>query len=587
MKPQNAHDIVPEMINRIVDFALGVRARDLAPEEVLHSLDDALAAARATGIERPIDALLVLMLCGPTAVGKSSLVNALAGAPIAPEGLGATTAAPLVYLHEDDDPARLFEYGQTLGEMARNPPQVVRHTRPELRHKLIIDTPDIDSAVRAHRATTEAAAAHADVVLYVTSPEKYKVDEPLRWLARHRGRRGIGFVLNKWDAAGMGRQFDRRDRVAEDFRQLIEGFGFADPFLFLVSARDQAGGDGARGLAELRAWIAERLDAAASSAIAARIRRSGWGELAAAIDALRASLAGSEEDIRAAAKLWADAVAAATGIAQAEAARLAAAQIPAVHRPALPGLLGLALRRLPVLSAAPALHPPNLQSPAVPVGGAFGGAALTELRQAARSVELLARTRRLRLGGVLAGWDAILDGAAQDLALLPARVEADIVAATLRARIRRGIARVWLGAAEVAIAGGLGLTLWRLLSDFIIGRYAPFSLLVSAAAIVALIALFAEAGVRLLFPALAARIAAGVRQRAAIRLREAGEALGGTFVEQIEAALRQRDAATSLLAAIDRETAALTAPDTDNATAARLFVRPSTHEHQDKKVRFD
>nr|MDA8250510.1 dynamin family protein [Rhodospirillales bacterium] len=564
---------VIDLLRRIDGFARDVRARDLAPEEVLRPLDEALAAARATGIERPVDALLVLMLCGPTAVGKSSLLNALAGATIAPEGLGATTAAPLVYLHEDDDPARLFAYGQTLGELARSTPQVVRHARPELRHKLIIDTPDIDSAVRAHRATTEAAASGADVVLYVTSPEKYKVEEPLRWLAQHRRRHGIGFVLNKWDADGMGRQFGQRDRVAADFRDLVARFGFPDPILFFVSAHDAPGSEGAQGLASLQAWITQRLDAATAIAVAARARRAGWGELAAAIDAVRAGLAGSQDDVREVARRWADAVAAATGLAQAEAARLAAVAAPSVHRPQFPGLLGVALPALRRLPSWPS--PQALPAPDAPAGGAFGAAALAELHAAARDLELLARTKRLRPGGVIAGWDDMLARTAEDLALLPGRVEADAVARTLRARIRRAVARLWLGAAELAIACVLGLTLWRLVSDFVVGRYAPLSLLGSAAAIVALVALFAQAGVRLLFPALSARIAAGVRQRAGLRLQAAGEALTGLFAEQVEASQRLRDTGTTLLAAIDRETGLLAAQAAEDETAARLFAQPS------------
>ena len=271
------------------------------------------------------------------------------------------------------------------------------------------------------------------------------------------------------------------------------------------------------------------------------------------------------------ARRWADAVGAATGLVQAEAARLAAVQTQAVYRPHFPGLLGVtlpALRRLPSLPALSALPAPELPAG----GGAFGAPALAELHNAARDLELLARTKRLRLGAVTATWAEMLDRTAQDLALLPGRVEADAVARNLRARLRRGIARLWLGAAELAIAFVLGLTLWRLASDFIVGRYAPLSLLGSAAAIVVLIALFAQAGVRLLFPALSSRIAAGVRQRAGLRLQAAGDALTGAFAEQVEAAMRLRDTGTALLAAIDRETGDLVAQEAEDETAARLFA---------------
>ena len=558
-------DRFADLLARIEGFARDARARGLVAEEVLRPLDAALAAARAAGIDRPVDRLLVIMLCGPTAVGKSSLLNALAGAEIAPVGLGATTSAPLVYLHEADDPARLFAYGQALGELARAAPQVVRHAREELRGRIIIDTPDIDSAVRAHRATTEAAAAQADVVLYVTSPEKYKVEEPLRWLAQHRRRRGIAFVLNKWDAAGMGMQFARRDLVAADFSGLVARFGFADPFLFRVSVRDAAGSEGARGFAELQAWLTQRLDATTAAAVAARARRAGWGELAAAIDAVRDGIAGSEADVRDVRRGFADAVAAAAQLAAADAARLAAVPAPVPYRPHLPGLLGVSL---PVLRRLPALPPP--ERPAA--RGAFGAAACAEVQGTARDLELRARTGGLRLGAVPQIWADLLDELARDLAALPARVEADVLAASLRAKFRRGLARFWLGLVEAAVAAVLGLTLYRLASDFVVGRYEPFALLVSAGAIVGLLAAFGQAGVRLLLPSPAARIAAAARQRAAQRLAAAGEALGGVFAEQVEAALRLRDTGTTLLAAIDRETDALADEEAEDPTAARLFA---------------
>ena len=552
------------LLQRIEAFARDARARDLLDDGVLQPLDAALHAARTRGIDRPIERLLVVMLCGPTAVGKSSLLNALAGAAIAPVGLGATTDAPLVYLHEAEDPARLFAYGQTLGEMGRGEARVVRHTSAALREKIVVDTPDIDSAVRTHRAATEAAVANADIVLFVTSPEKYKVEEPLRWLAAHRRRHGVAFVLNKWDAAGMGLQFAQRQRVAEDFRALIATFGFADPFLFFVSVRDAADSEGARGFAALQAWLEEQLDASAAVAVGARARRGSWGEVAAALDRAVADLAGTQEDVAAAEHVWRDATAAAKDSVQAEAARIAVVHAPAAWQPQSPGPFGIMLAALSRWRKAA----PN----ASPGGATFGAAAVAAMRRTADDAELLARTRHVRASGVIAQWTQELDALARDLAQTPARAEADVVAANLRARVRRTLARAWTGAAELAITVVLALTLWRLASDFIAGRYEPFSLLGSAAAIVVLVALFGQAGLRLLFPSLASRVAAAARQRASLRVDAAAAAMRGALAAQIEAAVQLRESGGALLADIDREIAALTERAAEDATAARLFA---------------
>ncbi len=552
------------LLRRIEAFARDARARDLLPDETLQPLDAALHAARTRGIDRPIDRLLVVMLCGPTAVGKSSLLNALAGSEIAPVGLGATTDEPLVYLHEAEDAARLFAYGQTLGEMARAEVNVVRHASDALRGKIVVDTPDIDSAVRTHRAATEAAVANADIVLFVTSPEKYKVEEPLRWLAAHRRRHGVAFVLNKWDAAGMGLQFAQRQRVADDFRALVEALGFADPYLFFVSVRDAAESDGGRGFAALQAWLEEQLDAATAVAVGARARRGGWGEVAASLDRAVEELAGTREDIAAAERAWRDAAAAAKEAVQADAARLAVTRTPAAYRPQSPGVFGLALSLLS-RRRAPA---PDASANA----GPFGTASLAVMQLAASELELFSRTRRLRAGSVMAGWTEELARLAKDFGEMPARAEAAVVAANLRARVRRFLARLWVGAVEVAIAAVLALTLWRLASDFVAGRYEPFSLLGSAAAIAVLVALFGQAGLRLLFPALSSRVAAAARQRASLRLDAAAASLTGALSAQIEAALRLRENGVALLADIDREIAALTARAAEDGTAARLFA---------------
>ena len=541
-------------------FAEAVR-RDLLPEAMRAPLDAALHAAASDGLERPIDPLLVIMLCGPTAVGKSSLLNALAGAEIAAVGLGATTDRPLIYLHEDDDPARLFAYGQAIGELASDRAGVVRHARAELRGKAIVDTPDIDSAVREHRAATEAAAMHADIVLYVTSPEKYKVEEPLRWLAGHRQRRGIGFVLNKWDAAGMGRQFALRAGVEADFRALIATFGFVDPHLFFVSSRE--GGDG---LASLRDWITGALDRSAAMAIGALRRRAGWGEIAAALSAARATLTAEAEDARHVTALWSAAAAAARQDIEADAARLATLPAPTGYRPRSGGLIGLAASTLPhwprLLAATAAASP----------AGPFGGTAPGALERAAGEVELYARMRGLRLGAVADRFAPACAALAQELAAVPTQAEAAEVAANLNARVRRAIAALWLGVADLAIVGVLALTLWRLASDFVRGSYAPLSLLVSAAAIAALVAAFGQLGVRLLFPGLSRRIATAARRRGTARLDAAAATLTGATVEQIDAAIRLRAEATDLLAAIDREIAALADPAEADPAAARLFA---------------
>src|SRR5437763_7460271 len=118
-----------DQLERLGRWVAELRAHGLGDEARLKDLQTTLAQARGERLDALADPLLVVMLCGPTVVGKSSLLNAIAGAELSRPGLGATTRTAVLYVHEQDDLTRLFEYGEAVGQLARQPHTMVRHRR--------------------------------------------------------------------------------------------------------------------------------------------------------------------------------------------------------------------------------------------------------------------------------------------------------------------------------------------------------------------------------------------------------------------------------------------------------------------------
>jgi GTP-binding protein EngB required for normal cell division len=190
--------------------------------------------------------LYVLALVGGTGVGKSSLLNALAGSDVSAAGVRRpTTDTPVAWVPAGrlDDGRRLIDWlgGATI--RVRSPADAAPVA--------VLDLPDLDSIQPAHAARVDAVLPKVDAVAWVSDLEKYQ-DAVLHdvYLRRWAGRLGRqAFVLNKVDRLAAGEP----ERLAADLRSRLTGEGLPVPTIVLTSAT--------HGIGELQHWLAEGVEA--------------------------------------------------------------------------------------------------------------------------------------------------------------------------------------------------------------------------------------------------------------------------------------------------------------------------------------
>ena len=191
------------------------------------------------GLRAVEDETLIVGLLGGTGVGKSSLMNSLAGAEIASASFRRPhTDRVLVYAYEDA-PVPDFIREPAL------PLSVIEHQAADIKQVLLCDLPDFDSLMGGHSETVNTFLKHLDLLVWVASPEKY-ADGRMYEMMRQTPKAGSNFVfvLNKADQLTGGGQ----ESGLEQLQSVSRGFAG-----HLDSVLDQRGESAIR--AESRLYV--------------------------------------------------------------------------------------------------------------------------------------------------------------------------------------------------------------------------------------------------------------------------------------------------------------------------------------------
>jgi len=179
-------------------------------------------------MERTADLLPFIVFQGGTGTGKSSIFNSLLGYPLSrtgaerPQTLHPIVLAPRrsVALFREaellpDMPSHWYDIRSMAGRFHDEPGFVVyvSHDFEAWRDYVLVDSPDMDSVVQANRLLAEDLYALADLVIFVTSQEKYADKRPFEWFRKaERQGKPYWLILNKVEGVNGVADFEGKLR---------------------------------------------------------------------------------------------------------------------------------------------------------------------------------------------------------------------------------------------------------------------------------------------------------------------------------------------------------------------------------------
>ena len=233
----------------------GVEEARAERRKLLSQIDDyLLPRLRETG--SPV----LVALVGSTGAGKSTLLNSLVGMQVSNTGVRRpTTNSPVLACHPDDagwfaenvflpTVPRVRQEG--LARPGRDGLLVLAASEGMPKGLALLDTPDIDSVVEAHRAFAHQFLDASDLWLFMTTGNRY-ADAAVWELLQHARDRGasLGIVLSRVAKAG-------EEQLTAHFDAMLEanGLGGNDRFVINETVLEE-GKLPAEVVGPVRAWL--------------------------------------------------------------------------------------------------------------------------------------------------------------------------------------------------------------------------------------------------------------------------------------------------------------------------------------------
>ncbi len=212
------------VLEQVHAWAKALQEKGLISRALLEELNltENPSAAKLFEDRRP----LVVAFFGGTGVGKSTLLNRLAGEKIAQTGIERPTSREVTfYLHTLLKPEKLPP------GIPNDKVKLVFHRSAKFKEIVWVDLPDIDSLEHANRELTLSLLPYFDVLIYVVSPERYKDKLGFEVLRERKKESLFLFVMNRWDEA--------QEPQIEDFTQELKQAGFFNPIVLRCDSRSE------------------------------------------------------------------------------------------------------------------------------------------------------------------------------------------------------------------------------------------------------------------------------------------------------------------------------------------------------------